>query len=51
MKIFYFILNIYYLTAPKVNPLTKCFCANHPTSIIGITVIVEAADNFAQNKP
>ena len=43
--------NLNYLTAPNVKPLTKCFCANQPTIRIGTTVIVEAADNLAQNKP
>src|SRR5437763_13640597 len=40
-----------YFTAPKVMPRTSCFWLNQPMIRIGAMASVEAADNFAQNKP
>jgi hypothetical protein len=41
----------FYLTAPKVNPRTSCFCVNHPSTMIGATARNDAAESLAQKRP
>ena len=41
----------YYLTAPKVNPWTSCFCVSQPSTMIGATASREAAESLAKKRP